>query len=260
MATRNGLFRGVGAERVPALLAALVLGLVAPLGAVGPHDPVTPAEEVAAAQDAPPAAQPAPVSSAKPVVLTDIPLAGPGDRRIALTFDDGPDPKWTPQVVNALVKYGAKGTFCMVGSQMEKNPEVVSVVVNAGMRICAHSRTHDEQLAKRDPATIEAEITDVGNRVPGTPVTYFRAPGGNWDKQILDVSVAHAMQPLGWAVDPRDWSRPGTDAIVAAVQKQVKPGAVILLHDGGGTRSQTVEALEKLLPWLAAQGYTTDFP
>jgi len=252
--TSDGLFRGSGAERVPALLAALALGLVAPLGAV--RDAPAPPPEP------PPVAAPAaPAPVVRPVVLTDLPLAGPEDRRIALTFDDGPDPAWTPQVLNLLIQYGAKGTFCMVGSQMEKHPDIVAKVVNAGMRVCAHSHSHDEQLPTRDPATITAEITDVANRVPaGTPVGYFRAPGGNWDQEILDKSVAHGMQPLGWAVDPRDWARPGTDAIVATVQKQMHPGAVVLLHDGGGTRAQTIAALERLLPWLKAQGYTTDYP
>jgi peptidoglycan/xylan/chitin deacetylase (PgdA/CDA1 family) len=128
------------------------------------------------------------------------------------------------------------------------------------MRICSHSHTHDERLAARDGATITAELTDVANRVPGTPVSYFRAPGGNWDQQILDTAVANGMQPLGWAIDPRDWKRPAADEIVANVEKHLHPGAVILLHDGGGSRARTAEALDRLLPWLRSQGYVTDFP
>ena len=245
--TREGLFRGAAADRVPALLAALALGLIAPLGTqVTEHEPAPP-----------PVAAPAPDRVVTPVVLTDIPVAGPQDRRVVLTFDDGPDPTWTPQVLDLLIAHGATGTFCMVGEQMAKHPDVVARVVNAGMGICAHSRTHDEQLAEKDPATIAAEVTDVGNRVPGTPVTTFRAPGGNWRPNLLDAGVSHGLQPLGWAVDPRDWKKPGAAQIVAAVQQQIHPGAVILLHDGGGTRAQTVEALRTLLPWLEAQGYTT---
>jgi peptidoglycan-N-acetylglucosamine deacetylase len=251
--TTEGLFRGRAADRVPALLGALVLGLIAPLG--------VPALAAPAPEPPPPVVEQAPAPPpVHPVVLTDLPLTGPADKRIALTFDDGPDPTWTPKILDVLVAHGAKATFCMIGSEMQQHPETVQTVISAGMRICAHSHTHDEQLPTRDTATITAEITDVADRVPGTPVTYFRAPGGNWDQQILDISVAHGMQPLGWAVDPRDWKKPGADAIVAAVQKQVHPGAVILLHDGGGTRSQTLAALDRLLPWLAAQGYTLDFP
>jgi peptidoglycan/xylan/chitin deacetylase (PgdA/CDA1 family) len=68
------------------------------------------------------------------------------------------------------------------------------------------------------------------------------------------------MRPLGWSVDSRDWTRPGVDAIVEQVQRQMSPGAVALLHDGGGRREQTVAALEELLPWLATQCYVTTFP
>jgi peptidoglycan-N-acetylglucosamine deacetylase len=251
--TAEGMFRGSAADRVPALLAALALGLIAPLGSgvrAPEPEPVPP-----------PVAAPAPVRVVAPVVLTDLPSTGPDDRRIVLTFDDGPDPTWTPQILDLLIAHGAKGTFCMVGEQMAKHPEIVERVVNAGMGICAHSRTHDEELASRDPQTIAAEIGDVAARVPaGTVVTTFRAPGGNWRPNLLDAAVAQQLQPLGWAVDPRDWKKPGADAVVAVVEKQIHPGAVILLHDGGGSRAQTVEALRTLLPWLAAQGYTTATP
>ncbi|MCE0766586.1 polysaccharide deacetylase family protein [Pseudonocardia kujensis] len=248
--TTDGLFRGRAADRVPALLGALALGLVAPLGT-----------QVAAPEPAPaPAVVAPPAPTARPVVLTDLPVAGPQDRRVALTFDDGPDPQWTPQILDVLIRHGAKATFCMVGTQMERHPEVVAKVVDAGMRICSHSHTHDEGLPNRDAGTITAEIADVAARVPGTPVTYFRAPGGNWDEEILDSAVAQGMQPLGWAIDPRDWTRPAADEIVANVEKHLHPGAVVLLHDGGGSRARTVEALDRLLPRLRSQGYVTDFP
>ena len=72
------------------------------------------------------------------------------------------------------------------------------------------------------------------------------------------------MQPLGWNVDPKDWERPGADAIVAAVQQQIRQqapdGAIVLMHDGGGPRDETVAALEQLIPWLAEQGYRFGFP
>ena len=98
----------------------------------------------------------------------------------------------------------------------------------------------------------------------GAPVEWFRAPGGNWSTEVAELSAEHGMQPLSWNVDPRDWERPGADAIVAAVQQQIlqqaPDGPIVLLHDGGGSREQTVEALEKLIPWLAEQGYRFGFP
>jgi peptidoglycan/xylan/chitin deacetylase (PgdA/CDA1 family) len=94
----------------------------------------------------------------------------------------------------------------------------------------------------------------------GVPVEWFRAPGGAWSPQIVELAATHGMQPLGWTVDPRDWARPGADAIVTFVQKEVRGGAIILLHDGGGPREQTVAALEQLIPWLADRGYRFGFP
>ncbi|MCW0216134.1 MAG: polysaccharide deacetylase family protein [Pseudonocardia sp.] len=251
--TIEGLFRGRASDRVPALIAATAFALVAPLGA--PTVVLTPAPPVVAAVAAPP--------RGPATVLDDMPTSGPEDRRIALTFDDGPDPRWTPEILAVLARHGAVGTFCMVGSQMERHPELVRQVVAAGMRICAHSRTHDEQLSTRDTVRITDEILDVPRRAVGAgdvAVSYFRAPGGYWSPTILDVSSANGMRPLGWSVDPRDWKRPGADAVVTAAEKAVHPGAVVLLHDGGGNRQQTVDALDRLLPALTAQGYTFTFP
>ncbi|GAA4860547.1 polysaccharide deacetylase family protein [Pseudonocardia benzenivorans] len=237
-----------------AVLTALVFGLVTFLTAPdSPFRAVTP----------PPPPPPAPVVvQAVPKVLTEV-RGQPGPRTVALTFDDGPDPTWTPRILDVLRSHGAVATFCQIGNVMAAHPETVAMVAAAGMRMCSHSRTHDESLSTRAESTVVAEIVDVRDRaehVPGADVEYFRAPGGYWSPTMLTDAATRNLQPLGWSVDPRDWKRPGVDAIVAAVQKQVHPGAIVLLHDGGGNRSQTVAALERLLPWLSAQGYTFTFP
>jgi len=141
-------------------------------------------------------------------------------------------------------------------------------VVDAGMRLCDHTRTHDEQLPDRTPEKITDEVVGAQDALSaaagGAPVEWYRAPGGNWSPEVAELSVDHGMQPLSWNVDPKDWTRPGADAIVAAVQQQMRDqapdGAIVLLHDGGGPREQTVEALEQLIPWLAGQGYRFGFP
>lgn len=258
----QGLLRGTSADRIPAVLAALAFGLIAPLGAQIvvttaapeplPQPPPPPPVVVAAA---PPAAPPVAAT-----VLTDLALTGPEDRRVVLTFDDGPDPRYTPKILELLRRHDAVATFCMVGSQMQAHPDLVKDVALAGMRICAHSHSHDEQLGTRDPERMTAEVVDVQERAIAAgdiAVRAFRAPGGFWTQPLIDCAAANGMQPLGWSVDPRDWKRPGADAIVETVQKNVHPGAIVLMHDGGGKREQTVAALEVLLPWLAAQGYTT---
>ena len=187
---------------------------------------------------------------------------------IALTFDDGPDPRWTPKILEILQRHGAVATFCMVSKNAAGHEELVKQVVDAGMRLCDHSRTHDEQLPDRDPARIDDEVVGAQSTLSaaagGTSVEWFRAPGGNWSTEVATLSADHGMQPLSWNVDPRDWERPGATAIVAAVQQQIRQqapdGPIVLLHDGGGPRDQTVDALEQLIPWLAEQGYRFGFP
>jgi peptidoglycan/xylan/chitin deacetylase (PgdA/CDA1 family) len=133
------------------------------------------------------------------------------------------------------------------------------------MRLCDHTVSHDEDLAKRSEQRVTAEISGgwadlqvaAANDVP---VPYFRAPGGEWSDAMHTVAARQGMKALSWSVDSRDWTVPGTPQIVATVQQTVQPGAVVLLHDGGGKRAQTVEALGQLLPWLVAQGYQFDFP
>ena len=134
-------------------------------------------------------------------------------RTVALTFDDGPDPRWTPQVLAVLQRHGAVATFCMVEHSAAAHPALVKQVVDAGMRLCDHSRTHDEQLPDRAPEKIDDEVVDAGADLSavagGAPVEWYRAPGGNWSPEIAELSADHGMQPLGWNVDPRDWERPG---------------------------------------------------
>lgn len=231
-------------------VAAVVLGLL------GGHLP-------SATPPPPPPDVPTPVAPVTSTVLTEVADVAPGDRVVALTFDDGPDPRYTPRVLELLRAHGAVATFCVVGRQVDAHADLVRAIADAGMRLCDHSHSHDEALATRPPAQITGEI--IGTRdamwsATDVQVPYFRAPAGNWSPEVARVAAEGGMQPLGWTVDPRDWRRPGVDAIVATVQQKVRPGAVILLHDGGGNRDQTMAALEQLLPWLTAQGYRFVFP
>jgi peptidoglycan/xylan/chitin deacetylase (PgdA/CDA1 family) len=253
-------------------LAVLVFGLVVPLFPGLPPAPVPPVDlpALVAPEPAPP---PPPVRvqlvAPGPVVPRVAVLNKLADSHtVALTFDDGPDPRFTPQVLAILQRHGAVATFCMVAQNAVGREALVKQVVDGGNRLCDHSRTHDEGLPDRTPEKIDDEVVGAGRTLSdvagGAPVDWFRAPGGAWSDQISALSVAHGMQPLGWNVDPKDWERPGADAIVAAVQRQIHQqapdGAIILLHDGGGSREETVAALEQLIPWLVAQGYRFGFP
>ena len=238
-------------------LALLVYGLAVPVVAVAAPPPgVAPAavaDLVATAVD-PPAqpAQPAQV----PEVLTEVVGAPAPARTVALTFDDGPDPTWTPQVLDLLARHGAVATFCLLGENAERHPELVTAIVGAGMRLCDHSRTHEVDPADPAEGLARAELVELS----GAEVEWFRAPRGEWSESVRAAAGAQGMRPLGWSVDSRDWTRPGAAAIVARVQQGIHPGAVVLLHDGGGRRDQTVAALDELLGWLSAQCYTTAFP
>ncbi|MFE4395592.1 MULTISPECIES: polysaccharide deacetylase family protein [Streptomycetaceae] len=187
-----------------------------------------------------------------------------GGRTVALTFDDGPGPA-TGQVLDLLAQYHAKATFCQIGQNAAANPATVKRILAAGHRLCDHSVHHPQPFAKLPHDKAAYEITAARNMIlqaggPGTEVGWFRAPGGGFNADNEHITASLGMSSLGWSVDPRDWARPGTPAIVSAVQKQLKPGGVVLMHDGGGDRGQTVAALKQLLPWLVAQGYTFDFP
>ncbi|MEU3692147.1 polysaccharide deacetylase family protein [Streptomyces narbonensis] len=216
--------------------------------------------------DAPPkASKPAaPRSAVKPVSVTIAHASDAGARGVNLTIDDGPDPVWTPQVLDVLREYGVKATFCMVGTQAQAHPDLVKKVVAAGHRLCNHSVSHDTAMDKASQAYQKQQILDAERMITkasgGVRPVYYRAPGGAFTPYSRSVAASRGMRPLGWNVDTKDFERPGTDAIVATVERELPNGPTLLFHDAGGDRSQTVEALRRLLPRLKEQGYTYGYP
>ena len=180
-----------------------------------------------------------------------------GDKAIALTIDDGPSAKYTPQVLALLAQYRIPATFCMIGGNAAKHASLVQEVTAAGHLVANHTYTHPD-LAKMERGPIRGEIertTEALTKAGAKPPTFFRAPGGAWSPTVFDVCGQLGLRPLDWSVDPRDWSRPGTDHIVSTVMGHTHTGSIILEHDGGGDRSQTVAALQKFLPQLLSAGY-----
>ncbi|MEQ4302555.1 polysaccharide deacetylase family protein [Plantactinospora sp. B6F1] len=178
-----------------------------------------------------------------------------GARYVALTFDDGPDPRYTPQTLAALREYHVKATFCLVGENAREHPELVRAIVAEGHTLCNHSWRHDTRLGSQPSASIrfDLERTNEAIRaaVPDARIGYFRQPGGAWTSRVVSVAQQLGMTSLHWAVDPQDWTRPGVGAIVSRVNAGIGPGAIVLLHDAGGNRQGTVVALRWLLPDLA---------
>jgi peptidoglycan-N-acetylglucosamine deacetylase len=184
-------------------------------------------------------------------------------RVIALTFDDGPDPRWTPTVLDLLRQYHARAVFCVVGLHVAANPELVRRIAREGHVLCDHTWTHDEHLARRPATVVNDEIRRTASaitRAAGVAPRYYRAPGGQWSPSMLAVARACGLAPLGWAIDPADWSRPGTEAIIGRVLAAATPGAVVLMHDGYGRRAESVAALRVILASLAARGYRFGIP
>jgi peptidoglycan/xylan/chitin deacetylase (PgdA/CDA1 family) len=185
-----------------------------------------------------------------------------GPNAIALTIDDGPSRTYTPQVLAVLAQYNVKVTFCMVGSNVGYDTGIVNEVVQAGHHIANHTWTHAD-LTTKPLATVRDELhrtSDAIHQASGFVPQLFRAPYGAWNRNVYLTCAENKLRPLDWSVDPRDWARPGVDAIVRNIRTHVRPGRIILDHDGGGDRRQTVAALRIWLPELLSQGYQFTMP
>ncbi|WP_406438223.1 polysaccharide deacetylase family protein [Streptomyces sp. NBC_01613] len=210
-------------------------------------------------------ARPAAQGSAQKAVPVSIAHASDqGARGVNITIDDGPDPVWTPQVLQVLKDNGVKATFCMIGPQAQAHPDLVKAVVAAGHRLCDHTVSHDTSMDHKSEAYQSQEILDAESMITkasgGVRPMYYRAPGGAFTPYSRHLAAQHGMRPLGWNVDSKDFERPGTDSIVATVKNELSNGPTILFHDAGGDRSETVAALREVLPWLKQQGYSFGFP
>lgn len=179
-----------------------------------------------------------------------------GRKVIALTFDDGPGPQ-SPAILDILRDKGVHATFFNLGSQAAAFPAVEQRALAEGHQIANHSNTHPD-LTKLDKAAMRAEITGgfAGIKAAsGVDTRILRAPYGAFGtKQWTDASDLIDMNVL-WDIDTLDWKRPGPNAIHDAVLSNAHNGAIVLMHDGGGDRSQDVKALPRIIDDLRAQGY-----
>ncbi|GGQ73642.1 polysaccharide deacetylase family protein [Streptomyces pilosus] len=210
------------------------------------------------------AASASPAGGVGRVQETIVHASDAGPRGVNLTIDDGPDPAWTPQVLDLLREHGVRATFCVTGIQAEAHPDLVKDVVAAGHRLCNHSVSHDTTMDRKPEAYQKQQILDAERTITeasgGVRPLYYRAPGGAFTPYSRELAASRGMRPLGWNVDTKDFERPGADAIVATVERELPNGPTLLFHDAGGDRSQTVDALRRILPRLKEQGYTFGFP
>jgi polysaccharide deacetylase family sporulation protein PdaB len=178
---------------------------------------------------------------------------------IALTFDDGPNPIYTPQILDLLKEYDAKATFFVLGKRVQMYPVIAIREVNEGHEIANHTFDH-HYLKNVPPKKLIEEIRqtqevifDITEQIPHV----FRPPGGFYNEALLDLTREDKLTVVMWSwyQDTKDWKRPGVDKIVSTVLSHVHNGDIILFHDLQGDCSQTVGALRRILPELKKQGY-----
>jgi peptidoglycan/xylan/chitin deacetylase (PgdA/CDA1 family) len=176
---------------------------------------------------------------------------------IYLTIDDGPS-KYTPQILDILREHGFTATFFQVGTNVERYPNYVKDIVNQGSYIGNHTWDHP-QLPRLSNRAIRRELsrTDAALRSAGAPTpTCTRPPYGSTSTRVHSLITGRNQSQILWSVDPRDWARPGVKSIVSKVERRAVPGSVVLIHDGGGDRSQSVAAARQIADWAARRGWT----
>ena len=182
-----------------------------------------------------------------------------GKKVIALTFDDGPHPEQTPKVLDVLEKYGAKGTFFVIGKNIAGNEAVVRRILDDGHEIGNHTYTHPLRSGSSDALLEEAAKTTelLESTFDYSPVL-FRPPGGNISGSMIESICASGYKCVlwSWRMDTRDWASPPVESVVQTVLRDVKFGDIILFHDNVYGTSPTAEALEIILPELIERGYS----
>lgn len=183
---------------------------------------------------------------------------------VALTFDDGPDPKYTPAILDILDQFNVKATFFMVGTHVSRNPELAKRVADRGHEIGSHTYTHRNLLGLPRLALLREVVKNqsVIEKATGRHPTLFRPPRGLYDNGLGSVLEREGLTLVLWSRSSVDWSEPGPEAVVRNVLTKVQNGDVILFHDSGdlvgstgGSRLSTVEALPTIISELKRRGY-----
>lgn len=182
-------------------------------------------------------------------------------KMVAITFDDGPHPIFTPQILDILAKYHAKATFFVAGNKVSRFPEILKREAEEGHEIANHTY-HHYYNRHMDAATLTAELNQTDQIIEGftgSNPTLYRPVGGLYNDTIIDTAVKNGKLVILWSHDPRDWSGRPASQIFRDATKDIHPGSIILLHDWYETEftttSQTVKALDDMLKFLYRNGY-----
>lgn len=180
------------------------------------------------------------------------------EKVVALTFDDGPDPSYTESILNILKEKQVSATFFVLGEGVEANADLLRRMLKEGHEIGNHGYTHDYSQRYSQYKTLdEIRRTDkVVYAATGIHTYYYRPPGGLISKSQTENITRNGYEVILWSADSQDWRKPGINRIKKNVLTNVFPGAIVLFHDGGGIRSQTVGALEQIIDQLRINGYS----
>lgn len=173
------------------------------------------------------------------------------EKRVALTFDDGPNPKTTPEVLKTLDEYQVKATFFLLGTNAKSNPDIVKEIKKANHEIASHTNAHSD-LTTLTPEQVKADIDKSDQaikEITGEKPAYIRPPYGAVNKKVAGIIKRPLIQ---WSVDSNDWSLKNKEKIVERVKSTVYPGSIILLHD---IQEQSAKALPDILSFLKAENY-----
>ncbi|MBU9714839.1 polysaccharide deacetylase family protein [Bacillus tamaricis] len=183
-----------------------------------------------------------------------------GDNRVALTFDDGPDPRFTEQVLDVLNEYDVPATFFVMGARADAYPAIVTRIQEEGHIIGNHTYWHPNLVEEGEISTLEREVTQTEDKLAdiiGYRTKLFRAPYGFLYNELVEKLAEMEYTVVGWSVDSLDWREGPPEEIAYNVLSNVQPGAIILMHDGAeweGDRTNTIESLHQIIPALQAQG------
>ena len=181
----------------------------------------------------------------------------PEHKVIALTFDDGPWPKSTAQVLDILKQNQIKATFFLIGQNVKNYPTLVKREIAEGHVIGNHTWHHWYQFLNPQAAAYEIDHTaDLIYQVTGIKTNLFRPPGGIMHNGVADYARNNKYAIVLWSSDSVDYSRPAVPKLINNVFRNAKPGGIILMHDGGGNRSKTVQALPEIIANFRKQGYS----
>ncbi len=185
-------------------------------------------------------------------------FAGGTERpRVALTFDDGPHPLYTPQILDILKEFGVNATFFVVGSNAETYPRLMQRIVAEGHELGNHTYNHFHvaKLKKEELIRDIDACQETLERVAGTKVHFFRPPEGVCTENVKEYCERNGLTIVIWSVDTRDWAHTPIEEICRNVKQNAKDGSIILMHDFIGKNSPTPAALRRIIPMLQELGF-----